>query len=551
MVRLGAKCLLGLVGLAQITGALPGRPRELVVLNTPQAPAHHPGHPPGEGNLKLRKDEPKGDQPEDDPHANPPPPPPSAAAAKPQSTTSKAAAGPPPPDPKDDPKDDPKGNPKGSPPPPPPPATTERPPSASSKPGVGPAPSDPKGNPPLPPSPASTIHSSSSTVKPSGPAGAPPPPPPPPPGPSSEKTTSSPSSAPSSHGSTTSHASTSSSLPALTSKSTSTTLHSSSLSVPPIVFPPISISTTTSSAVTAPSPAKAGTCSAGGVTYTTGQRVTDGAGNTYIIHCSTDNTALGTTIVGVGSGGFGACFAECDNSASCVGWTYSGADSGNCYLKTFLGTYFPSSNTIVTAFRDNAPNSPPSISVPLSATSTGNLVPSVSPLPPARGTCAQLGTSNATFSDNIGRVWSLQCGHDYTDHDISAQAVTNYQECFVACDAKAGCTAFSYVGDSVYGTCYLKSAGAGEVVNSNVDSAICISGCDVAASPASSASATGSASNANSTSSPSDSGITACTAIAPGGQGYYTDSTGCTYEMTCRLDYPGNDIEVLPRAIAI
>ncbi|KAK4569828.1 hypothetical protein LTR86_002797 [Recurvomyces mirabilis] len=505
--------------------------------------------------MKPRKDEPMESQPEDDPHANPPPPPPSAAAAKPQPTTSKAAAGPPPPDPKSDPKgdpkDDPKGDPKGNPPSPPPPATTERPSSASTKPGAGSAPSDPKGNPPPPPPPASTTHSSSITVKPSGPTGVPPPPSPPPPGPSPEKTTSSSSSAQSNYGSTTSHALTSQSLSASTLKSTSTTIQTSSLAVPPIVFPPISVSTTTSSATTAPSSAKSGTCSAGGITYTTGQRVTDGAGNTYIIHCSTDNTALGTTIVGVNSGGFGACFAACDNSATCVGWTYSGADSGNCYLKTFQGAYFPSSASIVTAFRDNAPNSPPSISVPLPATSTGNIVPSISPPPPAKGTCAQLGTSNATFSDSIGRVWSLQCGHDYTDHDIGAQAVTNYQDCFVACDAKAGCTAFSYVGNSVYGTCYLKSAGTGEVVNSNVDSAICISGCDIAASPASSASSTGSASNANATSSPSDSSITACTAIAPGGQGYYTDSTGCTYELTCRLDYPGNNIEVLPRAIAI
>ncbi|KAK5121931.1 hypothetical protein LTR85_004503 [Meristemomyces frigidus] len=115
-----------------------------------------------------------------------------------------------------------------------------------------------------------------------------------------------------------------------------------------------------SSTASTTSSASSSTCTAGGVSDPNGPYV-DSNGVNYVIHCSQDNSqgsygntyppSLRPTFVGVNSGGFAQCFAACDASSGCIGFTYSGGDSGNCYLKTAEGTYSSAGSNIVSAFR--------------------------------------------------------------------------------------------------------------------------------------------------------------------------------------------------------
>lgn len=53
--------------------------------------------------------------------------------------------------------------------------------------------------------------------------------------------------------------------------------------------------------------------------------------NCYIIYCTQDSSYPSYKIVPVQTGGFAQCFSACSDEMACVGWTYSGMDSGNCY----------------------------------------------------------------------------------------------------------------------------------------------------------------------------------------------------------------------------
>ncbi|KAK4995582.1 hypothetical protein LTR66_004635 [Elasticomyces elasticus] len=80
---------------------------------------------------------------------------------------------------------------------------------------------------------------------------------------------------------------------------------------------------------------------------------TDAMGTSYAIMCGMDSSGTTISTVPVSSGGFTRCFAACDGSPSCQGFTYSGQDAGNCYLKSSQGFFSPAMNglTLVTSFR--------------------------------------------------------------------------------------------------------------------------------------------------------------------------------------------------------
>ncbi|EMF16852.1 uncharacterized protein SEPMUDRAFT_145983 [Sphaerulina musiva SO2202] len=60
---------------------------------------------------------------------------------------------------------------------------------------------------------------------------------------------------------------------------------------------------------------------------------TDSTGISYLIKCSTTNSASAYELIKVTTGGYGQCFASCSFRGDCVGFSFVGTDSGICYLR--------------------------------------------------------------------------------------------------------------------------------------------------------------------------------------------------------------------------
>ncbi|KAI7653774.1 hypothetical protein KC318_g14012, partial [Hortaea werneckii] len=202
------------------------------------------------------------------------------------------------------------------------------------------------------------------------------------------------------------------------------------------------------------------------MTYNNGQQYTDSSNVTYTVRCNSDNSQGSYSVVGVSSGGFATCFAACDESSSCAGFTYSGdANSGNCYLKSGEGTYIAAGGNLVSAFRVGGS---PSGGTPSSS--------SMGPVStPNGGSCSALAAQNGTYTDENGNTYQVRCGYDYSGPNLATAGVSSYSKCFAACDAVKSCVSFSYLGDSGGGTCYLKGYTTG-APSSGVDGAQLISG---------------------------------------------------------------------------
>ncbi|KAH9843276.1 PAN domain [Teratosphaeria destructans] len=314
------------------------------------------------------------------------------------------------------------------------------------------------------------------------------------------------------------------------------------------------------------------TCTAGGVTYTSGQHYTDANNVTYVIHCSQDNSQGSFSTYPVMTGGFATCFNACDNTQGCAGFTYSGSDSGNCYLKTAEGTYSSAGSSIVSAFHLSTSNTGGSSSP--SSGSTGSTSAGAS------SGCADLASQGSNFTDSNGNTYQVQCSYDYNGNDLSSQSASSFKGCFATCDATSGCTAFSFLGGEGAGTCYLKSrAVSGSASTNGADSAKLISAdssksmlatasaasnssstafggqtssISAAVSSSSSALSTLSSSSASSSSNFSTTSSSSSTPTATGtakscsallSQGpTYTDANNHTYSIQCGYDFAGNDI---------
>nr|POF12923.1 hypothetical protein CFP56_10073 [Quercus suber] len=74
----------------------------------------------------------------------------------------------------------------------------------------------------------------------------------------------------------------------------------------------------------------------------------DPASVVYTVQCATDNNAPSTETVQIGTGGYGQCFSACSSAVTCAGFTFSGFDSGKCFLKASM----PSDSNIAGAGSD-------------------------------------------------------------------------------------------------------------------------------------------------------------------------------------------------------
>jgi len=287
-----------------------------------------------------------------------------------------------------------------------------------------------------------------------------------------------------------------------------------------------------------------------------GGKYSEGDNSTYTVHCAQDNGAPAYATIGVPSGGFATCFGACNSDARCAGFTYSGTDSGNCYLKDHEGGYSSAPSYIISGFRSSqGMSSSTGVVVPTSVTSA-SAPPASSSASSSSRSCSQLAAQNATYVDTNGAVYQIMCSYDYNDHDVAAAQAASFEACFAICDKTPQCAAFSYLGGSGAGNCYMKSAAVGGASGGS-DAAVRVSGGSGsgASSQTSSSPPTSSSSLAVSTASGNGPGtttsqgmpsstsfaVTSCSGIAAQGS-TYTDVNNRTYEVTCMYDYAGNDL---------
>lgn len=266
-------------------------------------------------------------------------------------------------------------------------------------------------------------------------------------------------------------------------------------------------------------------------------------GFTYVVQCSTDNSQGAYSIVGVSSGGFSKCFSACEASSMCAGWTYSGTDSGNCYLKDYEGTAVPAGNTIVSAFivggRPDTGSSSSAVSVAATSSSgastssqSASATPSISPR-----SCGAIGTFDGQFTtyiDGNGKQYRVACKHEVGGSILSVESANTFDDCFSICDKTGGCAGFSWLSDNGPGNCYLKTGfnPLNTIGSSAADVAILIDG-PISASASGSASATGSATaSASATASSS----------ADSGCGTFDTSAYPDWTVECKTDRNGGNL---------
>ncbi|THY00645.1 hypothetical protein D6D03_06371 [Aureobasidium pullulans] len=102
----------------------------------------------------------------------------------------------------------------------------------------------------------------------------------------------------------------------------------------------------------------------------------------YSIRCNTDNSYASFNSTSVSTGGFSKCFPACDNFTACVGFTFVGTDSGECFLKSDLPddgySSTAGSNYVTVALLDrNAQIVPPTDALPTSSSNSSTSSKSV------------------------------------------------------------------------------------------------------------------------------------------------------------------------------
>ena len=168
--------------------------------------------------------------------------------------------------------------------------------------------------------------------------------------------------------------------------------------------------------------------------------------NCYIVYCTQDSSYPSYKIVPVQTGGFAQCFSACNDQMACVGWAYSGMDSGNCYLKSAMGNLYPSSSMIVSGFRPDNSTSSCNISFrPITSTANSSATPAT---PTRQRDCSQLAAFGTIYLDRNGNRYEIQCNTDYVGYNLVGPAAASYEDCFGICDKTPSCVAFSYLGGS-------------------------------------------------------------------------------------------------------
>ncbi|KAL9122664.1 MAG: hypothetical protein Q9187_000786 [Circinaria calcarea] len=164
--------------------------------------------------------------------------------------------------------------------------------------------------------------------------------------------------------------------------------------------------------------------------------------------------------------------------------------------------------------------------------------------------------------------YRIECGSSISDNDISALTLNTFEECIAACDsygpgAQTPCVAVNWAPEFVnYPNCYLKSDATGITTNAQEDCAILLASASGSATSISttisSASSIGSASSississGSSTSTPTGTATLNCPASTfspetrapcPGRDGQdFTTTNGRTYGVSCGLALGNNDL---------
>ncbi|CAK4031514.1 Hypothetical predicted protein [Lecanosticta acicola] len=189
---------------------------------------------------------------------------------------------------------------------------------------------------------------------------------------------------------------------------------------------------------------------------TTVETYTDVNGAVYQYQCGADTGPPGTNVAHTYAyNTWEECFASCDTTGGCGGFTYLGAANGtgygDCYLKG-TGTYLLNStnmgNTYVGAVLLSAPPAGYTPTRTLSATATSTATSTVSPV-----ACADPGAPSIVSSPATGTNYTIECGSDtYGDVAAVLMVQNGYQDCMANCDNTTDCSGFTYQSDAQNGT---------------------------------------------------------------------------------------------------
>lgn len=228
--------------------------------------------------------------------------------------------------------------------------------------------------------------------------------------------------------------------------------------------------------------------------------VTDSAGVGYLYMCG-GGTGGTTMAVSAGVPNWNSCFAICDSTTGCSGFTYNqgaafGNGTGQCLLKSGSPNSFTSLDNMLSTRvgglvrASMATTTKSSSTTPATASATATAANLAAASASSSSTTTTLQTSTSTSSaatgtptvtdascpqnngtifvdPNSGSRYLLECSIDHAGGDLSMTYVSNLAGCIAACSAFSGCVDVSLSGTA----CYMKSSVGNAVQNGGVQGA--------------------------------------------------------------------------------
>ncbi|KAM0719128.1 hypothetical protein Q7P37_005033 [Cladosporium fusiforme] len=308
------------------------------------------------------------------------------------------------------------------------------------------------------------------------------------------------------------------------------------------------------------------TCIAGDKMYHSGHTY-DNNNAKYMVRCAKDSGGNVQSVQKVSRGGFASCFDACERTKDCAGFTYSGdKDSGNCYLKSKIGSYSTSSDDVVSCHKD--PNGKGEKPEPVYSRSTTSKAPvpatsssttSKAPVPTTSASTTSTSAKSSVVSTSTwisipssvsqcqqavekygtvyrggsGSAYQLSCGTDHYGGDHDNEGSASFLGCVDVCDKKPDCIGYAYTP----GICYLKSYLKDAQVNPAVDFAINLEGNATAKPPVTTSSSTTTSPTGTPTPQPGS-----CGYLAANGTSTYYNTDGTRYTIECGTDHNGGDL---------
>ncbi|KAF2163575.1 hypothetical protein M409DRAFT_57458 [Zasmidium cellare ATCC 36951] len=190
---------------------------------------------------------------------------------------------------------------------------------------------------------------------------------------------------------------------------------------------------------------------------------TDEFGSLYKITCKHD--IPGGNLKAVTSPTFQDCFAQCDQTLNCVGFSWL---NGYCYLKTFQQNSISESPADVAVKVRAGPGVPGTVTGGVGNSCATITMPQISATSVVPTPLVSAGASCKQLPPQVG-LYKVTCGYDANGGDLSLAQANSFSACVPLCDTMPKCIGFACVGGSGAGICYFKQEHKPEGANSAVD----------------------------------------------------------------------------------